>query len=239
MRLSKRVTDTAIFCQAVDKIEKCKEPKDKFGVLRDYTTQIYKRENDFCVTFETEDKLVIVFQGSNDSQDWKDDFEFKKNNYKVHSGFYYCAKRYSDLVSNIIGAIKRGKKVHIMGHSKGGSLALMLGFLLIQTYINEPRTYNNYHVHPLKITAIAPAKIGGEDIMDLFRRYNIDVQTIGVKRDVVLQLPFKVLGFCHMSKVQWLKAPLWHKIPIGGIAFLIHISYYRYILNRKRCYYID
>jgi len=106
-------------------------------------------------------QLCVVFRGSESMKDWYHDFQISKrilhDNIKVHCGFYnqlhdtsVCDKMINQVKS--ILATYTDYHVYITGHSLGGALCTLFGYLLsheIDNHVNvvsfaSPRVGNSY-----------------------------------------------------------------------------------------------
>lgn len=106
----------------------------------------------YKVDFEKE-KITLVIRGSDDSKDWKKNFDYKKKETfygKVHKGFYEMAYEIAKFISFKSTKYRRSLyTVDIIGHSMGGAVGKLLSIILEPCYkaitlitLGEPRNTN-------------------------------------------------------------------------------------------------
>ena len=106
-------------------------------------------------------QLCVVFRGSESIKDWYYDFQISKhmlhNDIKVHSGFYnqlHDTSVYEKIVNKVksILATYTDYHIYITGHSLGGALCTLFGYLLSHEFeyqvtvvsFASPRVGNSY-----------------------------------------------------------------------------------------------
>lgn len=135
------------------------------------------------------DHHVLVFEGSQDANDFMIDLQFSKlipykshPTAKVHSGFW---KAYTSIREEILGLMVGVDTLLVTGHSLGGALSTIAG-LDIMEELNFTNVY---------ITTFGSPRVGNEDFVKLFVKLNVFRITHG--QDPVVHLPPVLLGFEH------------------------------------------
>lgn len=183
-------------------------------------------DNDVMFIVKNESSIVFSFIGSNDAEDWFDNFDLdlltldKENNIKVHDGFYNSAERFSELiVGNILDAPKNN--IYFIGHSRGGALAM------ISAISAAERTGKG----DFNIITYGQPRVGNHEYDKLLISNRLNYCRVLFKHDIVTKIPPILLGYEHpwFGDKLVLKASLWHKLPF--MFKKVHLDYNRYINN--------
>lgn len=139
-------------------------------------------------------RISVIFRGSNEALDWLHDFMICKydlgNNKKVHLGFWKTLMKenlYEKLKSELKENIEKYKdyQVFISGHSLGGGLATLFGYLLALEFNNN-----------LTIITFASPRVGNNKWSKEFNNMNnIRHYRIVNGKDIVTSVPY--IGFYH------------------------------------------
>jgi hypothetical protein len=90
----------------------------------DGESQTFEIENNKIGIIAVDGVNYVVFQGSNDLEDWISNFTFSKTDIGFHSGF----SKASDKIEKALEKeLEKDKEYIFTGHSMGGALALILG----------------------------------------------------------------------------------------------------------------
>ncbi|MHA1790252.1 MAG: lipase family protein [Candidatus Helarchaeota archaeon] len=168
--------------------------------------------NDEIKVFKQVNNLIIVFKGSNDKNDIKDNIRFWKKN-DTHSGF---SKIVDFIEYTIINVIKKytPKRVTLIGYSKGGAIALEMGDRIASNdYSTSIYTYGQPAIWTQK-------KINQTKIKNKFKYYRIFF-----KRDLVVNCLNFIYKHYQQNEIK-LPSKWWHWIPFMGIR--VHQSYNKY-----------
>ena len=164
-----------------------------------------KKDNDFCIVVKEETRNVVVFQKSNDIQDWISNFRFlqriKKNaftnktRFGLHGGFFKSSLKFKEDVFN---QIDPNKDILVIGYSRGGALAVFMSMLL----------YKKFNKHIELFTTGTP-RVLGDKFRGTFNKMNIHYTNVRNRRDVVCVMGaplFKNLGIIKELPIPF----LWH-----------------------------
>ena len=183
----------------------------KQTITADWQTES-KTDTQYAIE-ETEEKIIIKFQGSTSKTDWIQNFSFwvkpykeMKNLFFVHYGFFKKFKSIKEIIYREgLSAREGAKKLVILGYSQGAAIGLItveyLRFhfpdLEIEAYLFEP---------PRVFTFIG-FKILKERLKDVKIYFN--------GNDIVTKVPPWLLGYKHYGeKVLIGKKRRWWKISI-------------------------
>ena len=122
---------------------------------------------------------------------------------RVHEGFYSAMQSLATGLKTVLLDLLQttttttpAPKIYITGHSKGGSLALLYGLLLVQ----DPELPN-----PERITTFAPARVGNTAFADYYNSLLGGSTTICYENDLDL-IPFLPPGQTTMDDIAALSA---------------------------------
>jgi len=174
--------------------------------------------NDFGVFIEYKDSVAIVFAGSDDLDDWKDNIDCNKvdvgEDIWIHEGFYDSSKKFFSTIGTYLS--KLNKKIFVYGHSKGGAIAKIVSWYLA--------TKLKYKVNC--ITFGAP-RVGGRTFRESFNLATIWCLQVRLKKDPVWKLPLHIMGYKSVGQLMYLRSAPWNYLPGMGIA--VHLSYHKRI----------
>jgi predicted lipase len=154
---------------------------------------INDKESDLQVGITTSEKnkrITVVFRGSESIVDWIYDFMVCKikldNKIYVHSGFYNQLQRHDNYINikNVIENIltspeKKDYEIYITGHSLGGALATLFGYL-----------YSKETERQIKIISFASPRVGNIHFKNDFdNQPNLIHYRITNHRDIVTATP--------------------------------------------------
>ena len=144
---------------------------------------------------------IIYILGSNEFTDWLYNFTFpfsrtpyKTTNKKIkmHMGFY---KSYNKIRNEIHKRVSEMKSVIFMGHSLGGSIA---------TIASLDVQYNFPNKDVGCVTTGSP-RVGNKALTDSYNKRIPNTKRIVYKNDFITRIPFKWMGYKHVSGLQQLK----------------------------------
>lgn len=134
-------------------------------------------------------RITFVFRGSNQLKDWLHDFlickKHIKDNVYVHLGFYkslYQNNLFNNLLEDYKELIKKYNDydVYITGHSLGGGLSTLFGYLL------SYETTKN-----ITVVSFASPRIGNREWSEDFNnKSNLRLYRVVNKRDIVTSVPY-------------------------------------------------
>ena len=185
--------------------------------------KMYKYGSDVMFTAKTETFIYIVFLGSNDLLDWKNNFDFKLidlgNNCKVHEGFYTSSMKFQDIIQAECKPYN-SRNIVFVGHSRGGALAMTAGINYGQIY----STSNH-----LNIVTYGQPRVGNHNYIKLLQLYNITYCRVLFAHDIVCDLPPVELGYEHpwFGDKLVLQSSWWHNLPF--MFKRVHLDYDRTI----------
>mmetsp|Transcript_8038 Transcript_8038/g.13369 ORF Transcript_8038/g.13369 Transcript_8038/m.13369 type:complete len:425 (-) Transcript_8038:138-1412(-) len=136
-------------------------------------------------------RICVVFRGSDDEFDWMNNLKsFKtclKDNIYVHSGFKEILDKHLPLLMTtiefLLNLTSEAAEIYVCGHSLGGALATLFGFMLSQTAtagrrtdggINSSSTENEsenaYHSPDILVVSFASPRVGNSHWRTAFDR---------------------------------------------------------------------
>ena len=141
-------------------------------------------------------RIAFVFRGSNQLKDWLHDFlickKHIKDNVYVHLGFYkslYQNNLFNNLLEDYRELIKKYNDydVYITGHSLGGGLSTLFGYLL------SYETMKN-----ITVVSFASPRVGNKEWSEDFNnKNNLRLYRVVNKRDIVTSVPY--VYFYHVG----------------------------------------
>lgn len=151
--------------------------------------------NDVLYLIEEKDINIIVIRGTDDLRDVVDwfrlskihinDFDINKHS-GIHSGFLDRSLFIEKLlVNNKLNFINGNKPLYIIGHSLGGSIALITGTLI---NIKFTRKY------PINIITFGSPKIFNSEMTE-YLTMNMDIFNVVNKSDIITYLPYLPMWF--------------------------------------------
>jgi len=112
-------------------------------VMESDNSETFEFDNIKFGIFNEASTNYVVFQGSNDLEDWLTNFTVTKTDIGFHSGFADSAASIKDI---LLAELDSNKTYAFTGHSMGGALALILGMELNAAEIvtfGQPRVLSN------------------------------------------------------------------------------------------------
>jgi len=138
---------------------------------------------------EGKKRITVVFRGSESMLDWYYDLMvFKqqlKDNIYVHSGFYTQLTSnfvYEELVKNINLILEEHPDydIYVTGHSLGGALSTLFGYMLASRVVNN-----------VNVVSFASPRVGNYEWKKSFEETtNLTHYRVTNKRDIVTAFPF-------------------------------------------------
>ena len=154
--------------------------------------------------------FYIVFRGSDGNADWFDNFKFYKKTIpyegtnkkiKVHTGFI---NQYKAVRKEIHKRVHDCGTNHVIvtGHSLGGALATLCALDL---------QYNN-DCRDIICVPIASPKVGNRYFVKSYNKRIPKTYRFVYRNDSVCKVPFKLMGFKHISQKRYLGSKLkWYE----------------------------
>jgi predicted lipase len=143
------------------------------------------------------DEFIIIFCGSNSSQDWKNNFNFTKQPYKnmnipfkVHRGFLKVWKLINDFFLDEVKDVT--KPITIVGHSYGGAIATLC---MEDIWFHYPEKRDTLKL----ITFGSPRTIGWKNYKKVKNRWENSIIYCN-QLDLVSNVPPFLLGYHHVKK---------------------------------------
>ena len=147
-------------------------------------------------------RLIVVFRGTESRSDWMYDFRICKRNLiefghgiSVHSGFYKqlydndnCEKIISKLEEILSDAEYKDYEIYCTGHSLGGALCTLFGYILSHRIKNKVR-----------VISFASPRVGNYQFKTYFEaKENLYHYRITNNRDIVTATP--MIGYHHVGQ---------------------------------------
>jgi len=139
-------------------------------------------------------RINVVFRGSDELSDWLYNMFICKTKISddiyVHGGFYkllYKNNLYSELFITLEILLKKHKtyKLNITGHSLGGALATLFGYILSNDISNL-----------INIISFASPRVGNKNwALSFNNKKNINHYRIVNQKDIVTAVPY--INYCH------------------------------------------
>ena len=145
---------------------------------------------------DTNKRISVIFRGSESLKDWSYDLSFfkklLKDNIYVHGGFYKHLTHNDNhiKITNIIKKClidNKDYEIYISGHSLGGALSTLYGYLLGHEIDNK-----------VNIISFASPRVGDYNWRTSFdNKENIEHYRISNKRDTVVAIP--IINYYHVG----------------------------------------
>jgi hypothetical protein len=139
-------------------------------------------------------EYILAFEGSQDTQDVKIDFNFSKlvpykhyNTAKVHSGFWTAYTSIRDEIYDLINSY-RVNNIRVVGHSLGGALATLASLDLVE----------EFGISNVKMISLGAPRIGNLEYSKLYSSLVNEYYRLTHARDPIVHLPYRLMGFTHI-----------------------------------------
>lgn len=193
---------------------------DRYAALG-YKAEVLAQNNQLeqIYRLEKNSELIIVLAGTNQLGDWRTNI-FAIPGCYVHPGYSEVA---TQLITPVRAAFTRSNlpKLKLIGHSKGGAIAALLGYYL-------------WDLKPEGISFGAP-RIGSPDFA---ASYDVNYTRVAFADDIISRLPLHSMGYRHCGKpviidngaiIPWSEAqqrtPFWKLILRLRKSISIHFDY--------------
>ena len=133
-------------------------------------------------------RLNVIFRGTESYTDWKYDLMVTKRrlekNIYVHNGFYqqlFRNNNFDKIKNKLLNLLKENSdyEINIVGHSLGGALSVLYGYLLSKTITNQ-----------INIISLGSPRVGNYDFrQDFDSQSNLKHYRITNNRDVITAVP--------------------------------------------------
>ena len=114
--------------------------------------------------------VIVSIRGSRSIGDWISNFntrKYKVNGVKFHEGFYKdLDSAYYSITHQLIPYINSGMTIYITGHSRGGALATILAYRIVQDY--------PAHCKQFKMFSFGSPPVGDKAFVKRFKRFGIE-----------------------------------------------------------------
>ena len=147
------------------------------------------------------DSIFVGFRGSSNVKNWLTNIHFSMiypydNNIGLEKGFYNLFESMKNEIYDNIDNISKKyntQNLLITGHSLGGAISTLLSFDILCDNL------------PYKISLITfgSPRVGNQDFVDSFNKYNIYSKRITHYYDIVPHLPQEFLNYRHISQEIW------------------------------------
>lgn len=190
--------------------------------------KMFRIDNDVIIVGKNESSVYFAFIGSNDLMDWFSNFDAKmipvygSNDIKVHDGFYTSAMKFKNII-NVEALLYRNKHINFIGHSRGGSLAMISAI--------EYAMDNDVKNH-INVVTYGQPRAGNHQYDRLLLDKSINYCRVYFRNDIVTEVPPIELGYEHpwFGDKLVLKAAWWHNIPF--MFKRVHLDYDRVITTK-------
>lgn len=147
------------------------------------------------------DLVFVGFRGSTNLKNWLTNIHFSMiypytSSIGLEKGFYNLFNSMKDEIYDNISIISKKydtKNILITGHSLGGAISTLLTFDML---------YNNLPYEISLITFGSP-RVGNQNFVEEFNKYNIYSPRITHYYDIVPHLPQEFLNYKHISQEIW------------------------------------
>ncbi len=171
-----------------------------------------KKDHDFTFVSLEKERTVVCFQSSNDRLDWISNFRFLQGiRFGLHGGIFHCAVKFK---KELLDLVDPDKKIVVVGHSRGGALALFIAIFL----------YKKLKVH-IAVMSFGSPRVVGNRYKKMFNSFTIHYNNVRNRRDPVCRLGIPL--FKNVGCIKSLPVPfLWN--------FNLHKRHTGYFENIKR-----
>jgi hypothetical protein len=164
----------------------------------------------FVAVNEQERKVLLVWEGSIDVQDWfvtnirmglvsANLPSGRFNGMKLHQGFLEAyrsvAGELEDILSDLLTSYP-GFKLAITGHSLGGAMSIVSAIHLIDCFKLTSET--------LDIVTFGQPRVGNTVVGEFFKHHQVPVIRYVHKNDIIPHLPTTWQGYSHHHTEQWI-----------------------------------
>ena len=183
--------------------------QEKFNALKITEIDV---ENDYGVVLERKDDAVICIAGSDDLQDWFDNFkiisEHIPNYGKMHFGFYESFCDINIELSRCMSKIDRRKPIKVIGHSKGGAIAEIISFYL----------RNTARFDDVELFTFGSPRVGKGEWHRRFLESGIKYSRYVNGKDPVPRVPRNYMGYIHVSDPKLMQDGWFSWLWVGDFA---------------------
>ena len=151
-------------------------------------------DNDKMVVTGDSNFLVFSFAGSDDIQDWINNF--RMDSLKEHRGFESSFEKFHDIVDKYMKTYFN-RDIYVTGHSRGGALATQCAEYIAKNY------------GPCSCVTFGSPRIGNRTYRDMYNKLPINHTTVRNGWDIITYLPPVI--YKHVGKVITLKQHWWHR----------------------------
>lgn len=150
------------------------------GVTKDNVTWFHYRTDDACV-IDTDNRVFVFYLGTGPKfMEWLKNFQFWPREFMhfgcVHRGFAHNVAELNGTINNPLGAriinhpaLRSGKPIELLGHSRGGPLAIMSALWIDSSGIDIDQVFT-----------VAAARIGDKRFFDSYVDTGLAAKTFGV-----------------------------------------------------------
>jgi hypothetical protein len=139
-------------------------------------------DDDVAAIFETDDEIIISFNGSSTLREWIGNFRFSPHG-GFHKNFHKIADKFYKQIKDLISL--DGKPITLVGHSRGG-LCLIVGYLL-----------RKLDAKNLRVITFGSPRVATRKGLKKLKAKGVVHHRVSAGRDIVDNLPFNFLLFKH------------------------------------------
>lgn len=172
---------------------------DREGDFMGYSVKLFRIGCDVLKVYEDEQEIIFSFRGSDDVKDWISNLRQGGLWCEMHQGFIDSFERFKSVFKEIL-LLDCGKKVTILGHSRGAALATLAAH-----YVAKEMKL------PCYCFAFESPRVAKKPFRDEYNMLQINHVTVRNGWDIVTYLPLWVLGYRHVGRMQVFKKPFWHR----------------------------
>jgi len=174
-----------------------------------------EKGHDFCYVSIEETRTVIVFNPSDDIDDWKSNGNWPKNDLDIHRDFYDSAKKFFGELGEILDHNK-DKDIYFTGYSRGGGLTLITAYHFAKNCNIASEVY-----------PIVDPRVGGKKFRKECKRLPIHIHHLHQRGGIVDDVPPRIFGFKDIGIISYLKPKWWYFMPSLAIRWTaIHLDWY-------------